>query len=117
MRTKAYLSNFQFGLACLLSSFSLLANAALFGDDEARRAILDLRQRLETTQQNLKSQTAEMVKSQAAEIVKSQAAENANLRGNLLELPRQKKSSLTTPLRSFELAILQLRKVAYWAFC
>ncbi len=81
MRSRAYLSSFQFGLACLLSSFSLLANAALFGDDEARRAILDLRQRLETAQQNLKSQTAE--------IVKSQAADNANLRGSLLELQNQ----------------------------
>jgi len=86
MRNRAYLFFLQLGLACWLSSLSLLANAALFGDDEARRAILDLRQRLETTQQNLKSQTAEMVKSQAAEIVKSQAVENANLRGNLLEL-------------------------------
>ena len=89
MRNRAYLFFLQLGFACCLSSLSLLANAALFGDDEARRAILDLRQRLETTQQNLKSQTAEMVKSQAAEIVKSQAVENANLRGNLLELQNQ----------------------------
>ena len=89
MRNRAYLFFLHLGLACCLSSLSLLANAALFGDDEARRAILDLRQRLEATQQNLKSQTAELVKSQAAEIVKSQAAENANLRSNLLELQNQ----------------------------
>ncbi|MEY4077112.1 MAG: outer membrane protein assembly factor BamD, partial [Pseudomonadota bacterium] len=57
MRNRASLFFLQLGLACCLSSFSLLANAALFGDDEARRAILDLRQRLETTQQILKSQS------------------------------------------------------------
>ena len=81
MRNRAYLFFLQLGLACWLSSLSLLANAALFGDDEARRAILDLRQRLEATQQTLKSQTAE--------IVKSQASENAILRGGLLELQNQ----------------------------
>ena len=81
MRNRAYLFFLQLGLACWLSSLSLLANAALFGDDEARRAILDLRQRLEAAQQNLKSQTAE--------IAKSQAADNANLRGSLLELQNQ----------------------------
>jgi tol-pal system protein YbgF len=64
-----------------LSGFSLLANAALFGDDEARRAILDLRQRLEATQQSIKSQTAE--------IAKTQADENTKLRSSLLELQNQ----------------------------
>jgi tol-pal system protein YbgF len=64
-----------------LSSLGLLANAALFGDDEARRAILDLRQRVETMQQNINAQ--------AAENVKAQATENANLKGSLLELLNQ----------------------------
>jgi tol-pal system protein YbgF len=64
-----------------LSGFSLLANAALFGDDEARRAILDLRQRVETMQQTINAQ--------AAENVKAQATENANLKGSLLELLNQ----------------------------
>jgi len=68
-------------LACCLSGFSLLANAALFGDDEARRAILDLRQRVETMQQTINAQ--------AAENVKAQATENANLKGSLLELLNQ----------------------------
>jgi len=81
MQFWAYSSFRNLGLACFLSSFSLLSNAALFEDDEARRAILDLRQRLETTQQNLKSQTAENMK--------SQAAENANLKGGMLELQNQ----------------------------
>jgi tol-pal system protein YbgF len=64
-----------------LSGFSLLANAALFGDDEARRAILDLRQRVETMHQTINAQ--------AAENVKAQATENANLKGSLLELLNQ----------------------------
>jgi tol-pal system protein YbgF len=81
MRNRAYLSFLQLGLACCLSGFSLLANAALFGDDEARRAILDLRQRLEATQQSIKSQTAE--------IAKTQADENTKLRSSLLELQNQ----------------------------
>jgi len=81
MRKRAHLSFLQLGLACWLSSLSLLAHSALFGDDEARRAILDLRQRLETTQQNLKSQ--------AADQAKALASENANLRGSLLELQNQ----------------------------
>ena len=81
MRNRAYLSFLQLGLACCLSGFSLLANAALFGDDEARRAILDLRQRVETMQQTINAQ--------AAENVKAQATENANLKGSLLELLNQ----------------------------
>ena len=81
MRNRAYLSFLQLSLACCLSGFSLLANAALFGDDEARRAILDLRQRVETMQQTINAQ--------AAENVKAQATENANLKGSLLELLNQ----------------------------
>ena len=81
MRNRAYLFFLQLGLACWLSSLSLLANAALFGDDEARRAILDLRQRVETMQQTINAQ--------AAENVKAQATENANLKGSLLELLNQ----------------------------
>ena len=49
------------------------ASAALFGDDEARRAILDLRQRLEQVQRQLQSQSDE----------------NAQLRQSLLDLQSQ----------------------------
>ena len=48
------------GLAALLGGLLLVngsAQAALFEDDEARRAILDLRQRLEATQNALKAQS------------------------------------------------------------
>lgn len=49
------------------------ASAALFGDDEARRAILDLRQRLEQVQRQLQTQSDE----------------NAQLRQSLLDLQSQ----------------------------
>lgn len=50
----------QMSLLGLGACFSVLANAALFEDDEARRAILDLRQKLEASQQSLKSQSDEI---------------------------------------------------------
>lgn len=53
MSSLASRSIFKLTLVIALSSLSFAANAALFGDDEARRAILDLRQRLEATQQKL----------------------------------------------------------------
>jgi tol-pal system protein YbgF len=46
----------QLSLVGFLVGFSAIAHAALFEDDEARRAILDLRQKLDVTQQGLKSQ-------------------------------------------------------------
>lgn len=62
-------------LALLLSGLGLgtVARAALFEDDEARRAILDLRQRLETTNNTLKAQ----------------AEDNAQLRRVVLDLQAQ----------------------------
>ena len=50
----------QLGLIGFLAGFSVIAHAALFEDDEARRAILDLRQKLDVTQQGLKSQTEDI---------------------------------------------------------
>ncbi len=63
----------KFVWAIVLATLSVCAQAALFEDDEARRAILDLRQKLELTQQS----------------VKAQAEENAVLRRALLELQNQ----------------------------
>lgn len=37
--------------ACLLAGFSASSQAALFGDDEARRAIIEMRQRIDSLQQ------------------------------------------------------------------
>jgi tol-pal system protein YbgF len=61
-------------LAAALLCASLGAQAALFEDDEARRAILDLRQRVETMRQQAEQR---------------QNDENAQLRRSLLELQTQ----------------------------
>lgn len=58
-----------------------LAQAGLFDDEEARRAILDLRQRVETARQEAEQRTTE----QAART----SEENAQLRRSLLELQNQ----------------------------
>lgn len=63
---------------------SLGAQAALFGDDEARRAILDLRQRLEAVQ---KRQADDLDKSNQA--LARATEDNAQLRRSLLELANQ----------------------------
>jgi tol-pal system protein YbgF len=61
-------------LACMLS---LNANAALFGDDEARRAILELRQKFDAGQQR------------QAEELRRATEENAQLRRSVLDLSNQ----------------------------
>jgi len=65
-------------LGCVLAcALAFNAHAALFEDDEARRAILEVRQRLDASQQRL---TEELRKS---------GEENAQLRRSLLELSGQ----------------------------
>ena len=66
------------------SLFTASAQAALFEDDEARRAILELRQRVE--QQRQAAQTAQQV---LADDLKRASDENASLRRSLLELQNQ----------------------------
>ena len=61
-------------LAAVLLCMSLGAQAALFEDDEARRAILDLRQRVEAMRQQAEQRQGE---------------ENAQMRRSLLELQTQ----------------------------
>lgn len=56
MKQPVFYRAIQLSLAGFLVGFSAIAHAALFEDDEARRAILDLRQKLDVTQQGLKSQ-------------------------------------------------------------
>ena len=63
----------RLGLALSLAGVMATAHAALFEDDEARRAILDLRQRLEQTQGS----------------IKSLGDENAALRRSLLDFQTQ----------------------------
>jgi tol-pal system protein YbgF len=69
------------GLFWVLSSLWGNAQAAIFGDDEARRAILDLRQRLE------QSQTAN--KALVEENAQAQSQMNAQFRRALLDLQTQ----------------------------
>jgi len=56
MKHPVFYRAIQLGLVGFLAGFSFIAHAALFEDNEARRAILDLRQKLDVTQQGLKSQ-------------------------------------------------------------
>jgi tol-pal system protein YbgF len=70
MRLNFRFSLNQLALVLALSALTGLAQAALFDDDEARRAILDLRQRLEQSNKNF-------------------AEENAQLRRSLLDLQSQ----------------------------
>ena len=60
--------------ACL---FSISVHAGILEDDEARRAILDLRQRVESTQQRF------------GDDIRRANEENAQLRRSVLELSNQ----------------------------
>lgn len=64
------------------------AHAGLFDDEEARRAILDLRQRIEAGRQSSDAAVQRMVDNQN-EAVRRSAEENAQLRRSLLELQNQ----------------------------
>ena len=81
MRTRFNFQASKLALVTLALGTSLGAHAALFGDDEARRAILDLRQKLEATQQSIKTQVQAQGQAQAEEI--------AVLRRALFELQNQ----------------------------
>ena len=77
MRTRFKFQIRQLVLASLLLGASIGAQAALFGDDEARRAILDLRQKLEAVQQGFNTQ------------IQAQQEEAAVLRRAILDLQNQ----------------------------
>ena len=73
------------------SLLALTANAALFDDDEARRAILDLRQKVDAQQQRnieeLKKASDESKK--VGDELKKASDENAQLRRSILDLSNQ----------------------------
>lgn len=76
------------GLALLASVLVGNVHAALFGDDEARRAILDLRQRLEQTQTANKAQLDQIA--QIAQLQgQAQTQAISQLRSALLDLQNQ----------------------------
>ncbi len=75
-------------MAILLSGWmSLNSQAAIFEDGEARRAILDLRQRLEATNQRLEA--ANQRSESANNALKAQSDDNVQLRRVLVEMQGQ----------------------------
>ena len=108
-------------IAVLVAAFSASASAGLFDDDEARRAILDLRQRVETFRSEAEQRTARSVEEGAAfrrslldlqnqiELLKSDAAKqmgvNEQLSRELSETQRKQKDisqALDERFRQFE---------------
>ena len=86
-----------FAAGLLLALMSSTAQAALFGDDEARRAILELRQKMDQTaeQQRLRDneqseQLGQLRKSMLdmSNLTELMRAENARLRGTIEQLAR-----------------------------
>jgi tol-pal system protein YbgF len=71
------LKKLRIALTALACVFVLNAHAGLFEDDEARKAILEMRQRLDTSQQR------------TAEDLRKASEDNAQLRRSLLELSGQ----------------------------
>jgi tol-pal system protein YbgF len=110
---------FKLTLVMALSSLSCVSNAALFGDDEARRAILDLRQRLEATQKNLEATQQKLEATQqkletTQQSAKSQSDENVSIRRSLLDLQNQietLKSTQAGMRGSFEQFLKELSEV------
>lgn len=67
----------RIGLALVVCAFTWNAHAALFEDDEARRAILDLRQKFDISQQRM------------SEDARKSSDDNAQLRRSLIDLSNQ----------------------------
>lgn len=94
------------GAAALLAAILALgvvapAHAGLFDDDEARRAILDLRQKLEQSNEQARARQAEQMSAMSNELaqlkrslldlnsqIELQRADNAKMRGQMEELTR-----------------------------
>jgi len=93
-------------LAVALGLFSATSHAALFEDDEARRAILDLRQKVE--KQNESLQQLQRVLLEQQNLFETMRAEIANLRGEKEQLSQDLKRQQETAqgvserLRKFE---------------
>ena len=85
----------------LAASASLPARAGLFDDDEARRAILDLRKQLEASNEQSRARQGEQMTQMSAQLdqlkrslldlngaIDAQRADNARLRGQIEQLTR-----------------------------
>ena len=75
-------------LVALVWGLSAQAGAGLFDDEEARRAILDLRQKVELLRKDTEQRMADESKRQA-DVSKAHAEEITGLRRNLLDLQNQ----------------------------
>lgn len=94
MSSRVLHRTFQSLLAAWLTSATVFANAALFEDDEARRAILDLRQKLDAVQQDLKVKTEENAALKRALLdlqtqIDGQKSDQSTLRGKLEQLLKE----------------------------
>ena len=78
----------QWIFAFLVWGLTAQAGAGLFDDEEARRAILDLRQKVETLRKDTEQRIGDESKRQAEES-KARAEEITGLRRNLLDLQNQ----------------------------
>jgi tol-pal system protein YbgF len=88
-------------LVTLAASVSLPARAGLFDDDEARRAILDLRKQIEASNDQARARQGEQMTQMSAQLdqlkrslldlngsIDAQRADNAKLRGQIEQLTR-----------------------------
>ena len=71
------MKHFRFAMAAVACVFAFSAHAGLFEDDEARKAILDMRRRLDVSQQR------------TADDLRKASEDNAQLRRSLLDLSSQ----------------------------
>ena len=89
-------------ICAALAATALPARAGIFDDDEARRAILELRQRLEQSNEQARARQAEQMTQMSAQIdqlkrslldlngtIEAQRADNARLRGQMEQLTRE----------------------------
>ncbi len=98
MRSRAVLAA---AFVALAATASLPAHAGLFDDDEARRAILDLRKQLEASNDAARARQGEQMAQMSAQLdqmkrslldlnssIESQRTDNARLRGQIEQLTR-----------------------------
>ena len=88
MTMRISLAPLRCALAMLACAGAFSANAALFEDDEARKAILDLRQRVESNRQAAEAADAGLLK-QVEDVKRIGEENNALLRRSLLDLSNQ----------------------------
>ena len=79
----------RWGLVAMLVVASQTSYGALFEDDEARRAIIDLRQRIQASQERLQVMQDNLSKVATSESILDLANQNERLRGEIAQLRGQ----------------------------